>query len=336
MKIWGLPEKRIGRADYERIAREVESKLLTQYPRAEALRTFSDKKDFGDLDCLVDVNNGEKPLLDFVKREFHPNPHKNGQTISFPYEGFQVDLISVGKENFEVARDYLAWESGMAVGVVANALGLRFGWDGLHLKYPLSLISPELPAHDFFLVALDKEPATIYTLLGFDYKRLQKGFRDKEEFFDWVCSSEFFDPRIFNLDELNHQNRIRNKKRPTYNALVDYVSDKQAKPRPTKEEVRALILNKYPHVQNEIERKSVQIIKNKERAAKFNGNIVREITGLEGAALGKLINEFKNMYGKAQSFEEFLDRRTVEDVGDKLKQFCFLKGLLKKVDGEPI
>lgn len=325
MKIWGLPEKRIGRADYERIAREVESKLLAQYPRAEALRTFATKENFGDLDVICDVNNGEKPLLDFVRREFHPNPHKNGQTISFPYEGFQVDLISVGKENFEVARDYLAWESGMAVGVVANALGLRFGWDGLHLKYPLSLISPELPAHDFFLVALDKEPVTIYTLLGFDYKRLQKGFHSKEEFFDWVCGSEFFDPRIFNLDELSHQNRIRNKKRPTYNALVDYARDKEAKPRPTKEEVRALILDKYPHVKNEIERKSTQIIKNKERAAKFNGNIVREITGLEGAALGKLIVQFKNVYSKAQSFEEYLDARSAEEVYKVLKQFCFLR-----------
>jgi len=333
---FGLPNKRLAVSEFTRISSRVRETILYRFPerRIEVVKFFKNKSSFGDIDFVHDIDKNS--LLEFIRAEMYNHPHVNGNIVSLPWDGAQIDLISVNPEDYEVASSFFSYECGMSVGIIANAIGLRYGWDGLHLKYPLSLISPELPAHDFFLVALDKEPATIYTLLGFDYKRLQKGFRDKEEFFDWVCSSEFFDPRIFNLDELNHQNRIRNKKRPTYNALVDYVSDKQAKPRPTKEEVRALILNKYPHVQNEIERKSVQIIKNKERAAKFNGNIVREITGLEGAALGKLINEFKNMYGKAQSFEEFLDRRTVEDVGDKLKQFCFLKGLLKKVDGEPI
>ena len=322
---WGLPEKRIGRADYERIAREVEMKLLTQYPRAEALRTFSEKFSFGDADILVDVNNGEKPLLDFVKREFHPNPHKNGQTISFPLEGFQIDLISVGKENFEAARDYLAWECGMAMGVVASSLGLRFGWDGLHLKYPLNLISPELPAHEFFLVTLEKDPALIHILLGFDYIRFQQGFAAKEDLFEWLASSSYFDPKIFNLDELNSANRVRNSKRPTYNALVEWVRDKQAKSRPSKSEMREYVIQKYLHVKGEVEVKSSQIKKNKKRAAKFNGNLVKEVTGLEGPPLGKLIMEFKNVYSRAQSFEEYLDSRSAEEVRDVLKQFCFLR-----------
>lgn len=320
LHLWFLPEKRIGRDDYERIAREVESKLLTQYPRAEVLRTFANKDSFGDADFLVDVNNGEKPLLDFVKREFHPAPHKNGQTISFPYEGFQCDLISVGKENFDVSRDYLAWESGMSQGIVANALGLRFGWDGLHLKYPLNLISPELPAHDFFLITLEKWPEVIFSILGFDYERFQQGFATKEDLFDWIISSEYFDPKIFNLDELNHQNKTRNKKRPTYTALVEYVRDKQAKPRPTKEEVRALIINKYPHVISQIEEKSADILANKERAAKFNGNIVRELTGLEGAALGKFIKDFKAHYSVYMPFDVYLDDRSKEMVASDIKK----------------
>jgi hypothetical protein len=334
LPLWGLPEKRIGREDYERIAREVEMKLLTQYPRAEALRTFAMKENFGDLDVICDVNNGEKPLLDFVKREFHPSPHKNGQTISFPYENsFQVDLISVGKENFAVARDYLAWETGCAMGVVANAVGLRFGWDGLHLKYPLNLISPELPAYDFFLVTFEKDPGLIFTLLGFDYFRFQQGFAAKEDLFKWIEDSRYFDPKIFNLDELNSQNRIRNSKRPTYNALVEWVRDKEPKSRPSKSEMRDYIIRNYPHVQSVIGDKSAQIIKNKERAAKFNGNLVKETSGLEGPPLGKLIVEFKNVYSKAQTFEEYLDARSAEEVYKVLKQFCFLRGFHeKKVD----
>lgn len=325
LSLWGLPEKRIGKQDYERITREVETKLLTQYPRAEALRTFSEKSSFGDLDVICDVNNGENPLLDFVKQEFHPNPHKNGQTISFPLEGFQIDLISVGKENFAVARDYLFCENGMAVGVIGSVLGLKFGWDGLHLKYPLNLISPELPAHDFFLVTLEKDPFQIYDILGFDYARLQEGFATKQDLFKWIEDSRYFDPKIFNLDELQHKNRIRNAKRPTYNELVEYVKDKTPKPRPTKEEMRYTMNLWYPHMKFEVQAKSEQIIKNKERAAKFNGHIVRELTGLEGPPLGKLIMEFKNVYSKAQSFEEYLDSRSAEEVRDVLKQFCFLR-----------
>lgn len=320
LSLFDLPEKRIGRDDYERITREVESKLLTQYPRAESLRTFSSKISFGDLDCLVDVNNGEKPLFDFIKREFHPAPHKNGQTISFPLEGFQCDLISVGKENFDVARDYLAWETGCAMGVVANSLGLRYGWDGLHLKYPLNLISPELPAHDFFLITLEKRPRVIFEILGFDYERFEQGFSAKEDLFKWIASSNYFDPKIFNLDELNSSNRTRNAKRPTYNALVEWVRDKEGKPRPSKAEMREFIIREYPHVQAKIEEKSSQIIKNKERAAKFNGNLVRELTGLEGAALGKFIKDFKGHYSVYMPFEVYLDDRTQEMVASDIRK----------------
>jgi len=318
---FGLPEKRISKEEYEYISGEIVSKILAcGYDNAECPKVFKSKKDFGDIDVLVNVGCGHKPLLDFVKRELYPNPHKNGNVISFPYNDAQIDLISIGAANYEVAKAFFSYESGMAVGVVGNTLGLKFGWDGLHLKYPLNLISPELPAHDFFLVTLEKDPVQIYDILGFDYARLQEGFATKQDLFKWIEDSRYFDPKIFNLDELNHQNRIRNKKRPTYNELVAWVHDKEGKPRPSKSDMREYVIQKYPHVQNEIERKSEQIRENKERAAKFNGNLVRELTGLEGAALGKFIKNFKGHYSVYMPFEVYLDDRTQEMVAMDIKK----------------
>jgi hypothetical protein len=207
------------------------------------------------------------------------------------------------------------------MGVIANALGLRYGWDGLHLKYPLNLISPELPARDFFLVTLEKDPALIHTLLGFDYIRFQQGFATKEDLFKWIKDSTYFGPKIFNLDELNSANRTRNSKRPTYNALVEWVRGKEVKPRPSKSEMREYVIQKYLHVQSKIEEKSEQIIKNKERAAKFNGHIVRELTGLEGAALGQFIIHFKKAHSQERPFEEYLDKSSEEELTRVVKHF---------------
>lgn len=308
LKKFGLPEKRINKEEYDKLSCLILSKILEGGYEAEISKTFKSKPDYGDVDLIVNVGNGSKPLLDFVKREFHPTPHKNGNVISFPYNNVQIDLVSVGGANYEVARMYYSYECGMGLGAIFDKLGLKLGWDGLHLKYPLNLISAELPNHEFFEVSLTKNIDEILDIVGVSKEKLDNGFETRQELFDWLAESKYFDPKIFNFDELNHRNRTRNKRRATYCALVKYFKTMtEAKPRPTKAEMRELIISKYPHVKGKIEEKSVQIIKNKERAAKFNGNIVRELTGLEGAALGAFIKAFKENYSSSMKFEEFLD-----------------------------
>lgn len=316
LKKFGLPDKRINKDEYDKVSSLIISELLQYgYAAAQCPKVISSKFDHGDVDILVNVGNGEKPLLNFVKEKFYATPHKNGNIISFPYDGIQIDLIGVGATNYEVAHYYFSYELGLGLGVISDKLGLKLGWDGLALKYPLNLISPELPAHEYFEIALTKDASEFFDILGVSKEKVDSGFATREDFFNWLADSKYFDPKIFNLDELNHRNKARNRKRATYNALVKYFKTmSEAKPRPTKEEVRSAMIERFPHAQAKIEEKSRQIMENKERAAKFNGNIVRELTGLEGAALGSFIKDFKAHYSVYMTFEVYLDDRTKEMV----------------------
>lgn len=114
---------------------------------------------------------------------------------------------------------------------------------------------------------------------------------------------------------MNHITRTRDKKRKSYNELLKYIDKNKHKyncyVRREKKDYLDLILNVFPHLNNELLNCSMNYYRRKEAARKFNGELVRSwIPYINGEQLGKVIANFKNVFSDFES--EILDMSDME------------------------
>ena len=67
---------------------------------------------------------------------------------------------------------------------------------------------------------------TALEILGLDWERYKQGFNNYDEMFEYVTSCKAFDKSKFALENLNHRNRVRDRKRKTYNLFLQYILKK--------------------------------------------------------------------------------------------------------------
>ena len=317
LHIWNLPEKRLNNEDFSRVSDCVVEAIKKELPECKVapLRCFSEKDSHGDLD--IEISAANVNFFDLILKLFGAEAHKNGPTYSFPLDGFQVDLSTCSEDSFDICLVYKDFERGMFLGRVANAIGVRFGWNGLFLRIDIADYYDAPPR--IYDILVSKGPEEIFDLLGYDSNDTDKSFKNKEELFDWVVSGKYFSPEPFKLENLNHQNRIRNRKRPNYSSFIDWCSERAFPERqiPDKLVFQHKILTDWC-LWGEIKKIKRNLDKATERAAKFNGNLIRESFGLEGAALGEFIINFKK---SIKNFEKFVDENSKEEIMRELEIF---------------
>ena len=322
--IWGLPAKRLSRAQYEQLGALLVEKLEQFAPgrRFRVYRTFADKESFGDIDILCERVSGDNlDWLGFLRGLSGVAPHVNGNTISIPMEGFQCDFNFVGSGSYECAYCYMTAETGNFMGVIAQRMGLTYGHRGLYLKIPLQSLAPDLPANEYGEVFVSATPADIFDILGFDYERFERGFATFEDMARWVAASRYFQPGLFSFENLNSVNRTRNRKRPVYAQFVEWcVSQSPSNtPLPAKESVREKLIAERSRVADAVNVMSRRILKNAERRAKFNGHLVSEWLGVKGEALGAFIVDYKRSKG---GFDTFLDSCCANEIRSDVEMFA--------------
>lgn len=135
-----------------------------------------------------------------------------------------------------------------------------------------------------------------------------------------MAQSRYFIGNYFEYTELNHQNKTRNAKRPTYAAFLEWAKSRRDKEQaPSKDAMRAKIIAEFPHVSVEMDKHHAQLLKDAERRAKFNGNLIAELKNIAGAELGRFIVAFKKSVGV--DFEAWLDVNSAESVKTALEKF---------------
>ncbi len=317
---FNLPEKRLSRAEFNSVCETVVAKLENHLlfnrglcgMRVTPLRFFERKESFGDCDIAVEILPG--PNVNWnedLKDLFGYKPYKNGNVYSFPVDGFQVDLMMFPSELYDCALNYYAFETGNFMGRIADKMGLSYGHRGLYLKLPLSYFSIDYPAHEFREILITRDADKIFRILGFNYSWFVDGFNDFDEMSKWVAESRHFDPELFAFESLNSINRTRNRKRPVYAAFVEWCKSQPKKVEIHPNSIREALLKGYPHISKEINDERDLLFINEVRRNKFNGNIVRELTGLEGKDLGDFIVDFKRKRG---NFECWLDAHSADEV----------------------
>jgi hypothetical protein len=324
---WDLPEKRIPRDAFDNLCAEILAELRKDWSgcRIEVIPFLHSKQDFGDVDILIESLSGEKiDWKAYFAGKFDKHiPHVNGSTISIPVKDFQVDFCFIGSESYETAKGYYSYEVGNFMGRIARPMGLRYGHKNLRLQIPLNQLLPSLPDHQFADFIITKDTEEIHNILGFDYEAFRQGFNIKMDLFDWVVSSKNFDSKLFKLENLDHQTRTRNRKRPLWSEFLEWIQEYPERAiKLDKAAIAADIRARYPHLEDLIAAKKIELEKSEARKAKFNGKIVCEILGIEPSKeLGDFIISFKKFVAESyEDFEVFLDSHTKEYIIEEIKK----------------
>lgn len=301
---------RMSYASYHRRVRDMLQKehgSLYQVPTV-----FGDKQDFGDLDVVglmtTSVFVDDMAPISFVKHD--------PTTVSLlmqDAEGFyQVDYrcVELGTLDF-AARYFSNNDLGNLIGRLAHRMGLKFGFEGL--IYCLNDGTKRLGE---FTLTTDFDTALDH--LGFESK--PRTFETRLDAFDWMLTSRYFVASAFPLEHQSHRARVRDRKRPTYNGFLQYLSANGHCLDYVKSNPSAFLeyhFNRFPELRAWYER-TLQVNTDKVRFKQlFGGSAVRDCTGLSGPELGSFMEEFKGTL----SMTDLSLQMTEEDASDVIRLF---------------
>jgi hypothetical protein len=296
------------REEYFKIYQKVLDKLLwysNHHARINLIPSYRNKQIFGDMDIMVCAGDIDTNEL-ITNRMDRTSPlfrlfgstliKKNGNVISFDYENFQIDLIFQKEKYYDSALVYYSYNDlGNLMGRVASKLGFRYGHFGL--RYDLYSNDRDQLIKKIELNLTSEE---IFNFLGFNFQEWKNGFDELKDIYEYVTNSKYFNKDIFLYENLNHQNRTRNKKRKVYQKFIDYIQDKPTRNIIRKGDALYLFNEMYPQQKlwDKIQIEQNNYKKQQEYKKKFNGNIIMGITNLQGKELGKFMKFFTDVFNK--------------------------------------
>lgn len=319
LKTWGLPEKRLSASDYEKLKHDLLVKLAEDtychypYPLNVAVASaLRNKESHGDLDILFGSYGpdsmewkGEKDFYKYAEKEWGVKPHRNSNVISFPVDGFQVDVTFIPYNDFPSAIAYTSWgDLGNLMGRIFHKMGLHYGHLGLQFWIRQGMFDKNIAwsdsDHIYEKCTLSRDTKEIFEIGGFDYERWLLGFDTEEQAFDFVTSSKYFDSSLFELENLNHTNRTRNRKRGMYMRFIEYLKDKtfEGKEKILDKDTYSILYQlRFPYLAQQVAKYRLFHDMQKVIKAKFNGKLVCEWVGTEdGPTIGKLVRAVKEQY----------------------------------------
>lgn len=301
----------------------------------EIVRAYRKKESFGDMDIVLcldydcDLTKLRKNICDaFGSRAIftdglYSNQYGSSGPVSLDniysicFSNFQLDFILTRPNLFEAACDYFAWNDlGNLLGRVAHKFGFKLGHKGL--VYPF-----RDGDYMFEEIIVETDWNKILPWFGYDPARFQKGFDTQEEIFEYAASGWFFNPSIYLFDNRNAKSRYRDQKRKTYQDFLtwckdnndrlrkfDFGNDKKLAFNIMKARIGREFSDKYEEVECRF---------NRQRAfkAKFNGEIVMKLTGLEGPELGKFMHFLRHEFpGGEEKFKDCVLLSTDKLIAD--------------------
>jgi len=265
---------------------------------------------YQDPDIVVEWKD-EQDFGVYLENEFGYKPFKNSNVYSFPYKGFQVDVTFHPMHDFNMAVDYSSWgDLGNIMGRVFHKMGLHFGHSGLSFWIRQGLFDNNLQwsnsDHIYEKVILTNNMIEICEIGGFDYLRWQKGFDTEQDAFEFVVNSKYFHPDLFQLENLNHTNRTRNKKRGMYMRFIEHVNSKEwtvKEPFHEKATYALYYQTVFPQLHELFSKYRLEYEISKVVKQKLNGKQVIEWLSLEdtdGPCVGKIMSRMKEIYTPAE------------------------------------
>lgn len=279
--------------EYFRITPDIVTRLclLTDVNRCDIIPAYREKESFGDCDILYSTWDNKPIDSKIFSDQFRTkNVSRNSEVTSIEFKSLQVDLIHIPNEHYEYAFGFF---SNNDFGNIASKLfryfGLRHGHMGLYL-----VLRDGDNKFGEVLLTLDHDKA--FEFVGLDPKVFNAGFDNLNQMFDYATTSPYYSPEWYLLENISSAGRVRDKKRPTYQAFLKY-GDSYTGPRAIKVEDKSVYLEKiftfFPAAYPEYKEAMGRLAMQKFVKEKFNGNIVSEWVGLKDKELGMFMQELK-------------------------------------------
>lgn len=286
---------RLEKEEYQKYVTQVLT-LLESFYKPEDLhitQAIRAKEDFGDMDVIIKGKSKRQEVEAYLE-EINVPLSKNGEVTSFLYNSFQIDLIFVNEESFEYSCNYFDWNDlGNLIGRMSKQLGFKHGHDGLYYV----LRNDDRIIKEFLL---STSYLDIIHTLGLDKLKFKQGFDGYEELFDFVMSSPFFNPEIFKLENLNNINRVRDRKRKTYNMFLKYIESKNFDSsvgfhrKLTYEEKEEFVFKRFPKIFPEVQALKAQVELDNKIKEKINGRVIMQLVpSAKGERVGEYIKAIK-------------------------------------------
>jgi len=310
---YGVETIRLSTPEFLELAKYFQNKVEKDLGvETHVVEFFREKQSHGDLDLLIKIDNPIN-IKEYIGNNIGTKAlHNNGGVLSFEYNNFQVDFIPISNTIWESAKAFFDWDpTGNLMGKTAHKFGAKYGFDGLVL--PIRNFNGRISKN----IQISTNMRRVFEFLGYDYDRYLKGFDTKQEIFDWVINSKFFDSEMFEMQNLNQIDRKRNRKRATYQEFLEYLKSNNIKKSfnfKDKEEYLERIDEFFPEVglQSEIEKLQKLDNKKQEVSKKFNGNIImNRHNWLKGKELGDIMNRFKSNF---KNFDEYILKNDTEKI----------------------
>ena len=291
-KVFPGKTRRFERDEYFALTGEV-SRLMVLFSAAlVVIPAYNEKPSFGDMDVLFTPSRmvDKQVLMDAFGCADDEVVH-NGGVWSLVYKGFQLDLITTKWEELDYALNYFSFnDRGNLVGRLAHKLGLKHGHDGLW--FPV-----RSKDHTLGEVLLTLDPRVAEDFLDV-VAPPAAGFDTLEQVFENVAASKYFNPDIFLLENRNHTSRVRDRKRATYTAFLEWCKTQTVKSEyyqfdADKTAYHRKIFKAFPNAKAEFDELWRRKFVIEQAAKRFNGDLVKEWTGRENAALGQLMKVLK-------------------------------------------
>lgn len=315
---------RLTKSNYDRVSGDCVAKLRQLYPgkRVEALGSYHAKADFGDCDILVEggdhydpyhaaaaldavevVRNGPVTSVGVLVRP--EVPHRDGNV-------FQVDLIKMEPEAFDFAMGYFGHgDTGNLLGRVAHAMGVSLRHDGLFYYYRDF-------DYKFREILLTRNFAEALSFMGYAPEGMAAGFETKEDVYNYVASTPYFNADIYLLQNRNAKSRVRDKKRAMYMEFLQFCEKRPELTAFEYPEDKAAWLPRiaeyFPHFQVEYDQAAADLAELRAVKAKFNGEWVSQLTGLQGKELGELMRRFKESFESPEAQRAFVLESSVDEL----------------------
>ena len=300
-----LSGRRCSREEMNDLKVQLEPILRRYFQSFFFVTSIGEKEDFGDIDIVCSYVKGAD-WKDRLWAEIPGPKHSNSNCHSFLSSGVQVDLIVVPPEEFKWASYYYSNNDlGNLIGRISRNIGFTFGNDGFHYTYRDVNYTKR--------ITLTLDVAEALRFLG--YQTQPVWFFTWDLMFQWVTTSPLFHPGYYSFNNRNHEGRHRDKKRPNYIRFLDWLGEKytdlehwiyfsQIQPLHLQRAFDRFYGFRDEYIQAQAEAARLQVMKQA-----FNGDLIRDLTGLEGKDLGAFIQAHKPYFEDPEMYQLSLDHR---------------------------
>ena len=275
------------------------------------------------MDVILESNGLDSSFEKTLTELFKPKEMvKNGKVWSLEYKEFQIDIILTPTNEMMFAETYYAFNDlGNLMGRIAHKFGLKYGHNGLWY-----MLRDDTYLIDEICVSMDVRD--VFEFLDYDYDVWRNGFETLEDVFNFVTTSKYFNPDIYLFDQMNHRSRVRDAKRKTYNAFLTWCEEKRKtdwkdrtffKYEKPKSDYIMFIGESFPNFKRDVKNAYAKMLVQQEVQRKFNGEIVRELTGLQNQELGHMMKRLKESFYSKEDLDLFVLSSSVDTIESFIK-----------------